>query len=391
MPTRLHFAIIFALCALSPTGVFAQEVCGCNDLAQIEYRIREAKVTVDVIREYVDSVGSMELNTDASYGRSMNNLQHNLDSFADGSQLKPGNPGGEQAHTSYTAEKGCHTDWPLPTLGRTSVSDPLGTTEVWTGWAATDCMNAATDAHEKVHREVCEEFRRVHIPRWIFLKDKLEEEIDAYTAERKYLLEQRQRLLCSCDYYSVRLKIDTNRTPMRHSIGGHVVLYSTVHAELPHVDVPMHINDVGWMKGDSEGVMRGTATSFVPGGPVSDAVDLSLEFHISASSSASPEQVHTTIQIVTKEDTNRTGGKTLRTQGPFSNDWPVDFSQLDTAIVRNVPHGHGSWTYFSATLMVAEQYRDAKAANNKGSTVGEALNAIAGADHTLVASCPQTK
>jgi hypothetical protein len=44
--------------------------------------------------------------------------------------------------------------------------------------------------------------------------------------------------------------------------------------------------------------------------------------------------------------------------------------------------------------MVAERYRDARAANNKGFTVRETLDAITAADHTVVASgssCHQTK
>jgi hypothetical protein len=69
MPRRLYLSIFVVLYVLSAAGVFAQqaEPCGCKDIAQIEYSIREAGAAVV---EQQSELPSYKLNTKENYNDS---------------------------------------------------------------------------------------------------------------------------------------------------------------------------------------------------------------------------------------------------------------------------------------------------------------------------------
>ena len=68
----------------------------------------------------------------------------------------------------------------------------------------TPCMKAALDMHEAMsNRRMCEEMM---LGRHLTLRPKIQEEIDAYTAEATFLQAERERLLCNCDYYAVKIE-----------------------------------------------------------------------------------------------------------------------------------------------------------------------------------------
>ena len=124
MPKRLYLSIFIALYVLSAAGVFAQqaEPCGCKDIAQIEYLIREAGAAV---LEQQSELPSHKLNTKENYDESQTLLQAAINGFQKGSELKTGIPPGEQvAHTFFSGKDGCHTEWSNPVLVSTP-SDPL--------------------------------------------------------------------------------------------------------------------------------------------------------------------------------------------------------------------------------------------------------------------------
>lgn len=408
MPRRLHLLVIVALCVLSVTGAFAQgtEPCGCKDIAQIEYYRREATGAVEELKRELGSVGEFELNSDARYKTSQDNLKLKMDSLADASSLKPGNPGGEQARTSYTTEKGCHTDWRTPTFSPIDASnDPDGITEVWSLWPLTDCMKAALQAHEDVHMDVCQSLKKETMSgSWAFFKDRLEEEIEAYSAQQKYLEKQQRRLLCSCPYYSIRLEIQEDMGPAVETMR----LFDSASPPRAYVDISLQPSP-GVLTGEGAGAMK---AAFRGNPNVVAHLIHPLKFQISADDSVK-QRVHTTIQIELQDgggldltttrgpvtihaDSKTAGGETTTTvtdgkhrvsrhdvakNSAFTS--VMDFTDLNKPTVCPLP----GFLNCHATLDVAEEYRTAKAANNRGSTVGEALWSIAGAGKTALASC----
>jgi hypothetical protein len=416
MQARLYLPIIIALYALSVNAAFAQEVepCACNDIGQIWLRALE----VDAAVQSLDS--SLKFNDE--HPQKVYDERRVINGPLDWPQVEGKLVAAlnkvlaehaaaifevnlQQAQTKYSAnENACTTKWP-PEVAK----------------EATPCQLKWLDVHEAVHRTNCtQEGTSWHST----VHNKILDEIQAYSAERDWLIAQENKFLQTCDYYSVRLQMDMQLPkPM-----GPRVLYGMDQPEVPHLDVPMHVSCDGGMKGDGEGVVKANWDSQNGPAHVSGSMYNPLEFQISGEiGSASPEIIHTTIQIVPKDssfdmtvkegpETVHAGSKTVGTETTTTakmNRIPgrpgtmvrhsaapnehssavVDFSQLDQPVVCPVSPGGGSMTCH-ATLMVAERYRDARAANNKGFTVRQALDAIAAADHTVVAavsSCHQTK
>jgi hypothetical protein len=415
MQTRPHLLIIIAFYALIATGAFAQEVepCACNDIGQIWLRALEVDGAVQSL--------DFSLKFNDEHPQKVYDERRVISGPLDWPQVEDKLVAAlnkvlaehaaaifevslQQAQTKYNAnENACTTKWP-------DVASQ-----------ATPCQFAWLDTHEAVHRTNCtQEGTSWHST----VRNKILDEIAAYSAERDWLLAKENHLLQTCDYYSVRLEMDMQ---LPKPIGPRV-LYGMDQPEVPHLDVPMHVSCGGGMKGAGEGVAKANWDS--QNGAVHESGKMynPLEFEISAEiGSASPEIIHTTIQIFPKDSSFdmtvtegpekvHVGSKTVGTETTTTANMKrvpgrpgtvvrhsaapnehssavVDFSQLDQPVVCPVSPGGGPITCH-ATLMVAERYRDARAANNKGLTVRQALNAIAAADHTVVASgssCHQTK
>jgi hypothetical protein len=416
MLRRPYLLIIIALYALSVTEVFAQEVepCACNDIGQIWLRALE----VDAAVQSLDS--SLKFNDEPRL--KVYDERHVINGPLDWPQVEDKLKAAltkvvaeheaaifevnwQQAETKYHADKNaCTTKWP-PDVAR----------------QATPCQFAWLDKHEAVHRTNC---TREGTSWHSTVRNKILDDVQAYSAERDWLIAQENQLLQTCDYYSVRLQMEMQLPkPM-----GPRVLYGMDQPEVPQVDVPMHVSCGGGMKGDGKGVAKANWEYQAGLDHDSGHNYTQLEFQISGEiGSASPELIHTTIQISPKDsdfdstvkggpETVHVGSKTVGTETTTTekmNRIPgrpgtmvrhsaapnehssavVDFSQLDQPVVCPVSPGGGSITCH-ATLMVAERYRDARASNNKGFTVRQTLDAIAAADHTVVASgssCHQTK
>jgi hypothetical protein len=406
MQTRLPLPIIMALYALIATGAFAQEVepCGCSDIGQIWLRALEVGAAVQSLDLSLQSDEAGKINSDSTWTPVQDKFVAAMKKVLD-EHLAANFEDGPQAQTKYRSKENACTTKLDPEVAR----------------EATPCQLKWIDVHEAVHRTKC---TQEGILWHSTVRNKILDEIAGYTAERDWLIAQENQLLQTCDYYSVRLQMDMQ---LPKPIGPRV-LYGMDQPDVPHLDVPMHVSCGGGMKGAGEGVAKANWESQAGLDHVSGHNDTQLEFQISAEiGSASPEFIHTTIQISPKDsdfdmtvkggpETVHVGSKTVGTETTTTakmNRIPgrpgtvvrhsaapnehssavVDFSQLDQPVVCPVSPGGGSITCH-ATLMVAERYRDARAANNKGFTVRQTLDAIAAADHTVVASgssCHQTK
>jgi hypothetical protein len=73
--------------------------------------------------------------------------------------------------------------------------------------------------------------------------------------------------------------------------------------------------------------------------------------------------------------------------GKSSKDDSVDFHELEKPITHVVIYSRESSTRSTYSLNVAEPFRGAKATDGKGSTIDEALRAMATTHHSLIAFC----
>jgi hypothetical protein len=342
-------------------------------------------------------------------------LQAAINEFQKGSELKTGIPPGKQmAHSFFSGKDGCHTEWSNPVLVSTpsAPADPIGT-ETYTIWYLTSCMHEAYVRHEKVHLDSCKTLSPT-----LFLKDRIEEEINAYGAQRKYLEEQRQQFLCACAYYSVRLEMER---PLGGAWGT-ARLFDSASPPRPYVDISLHPNRPGGLTGDGEGAIKANLEPQSGSLHVTGKSNQPLKFQISADSSVT-SRVHTTIRMVVHDGTlettatggpvtvdadtkvagpeststvNVTGGvpgrpgtQVLHKSAPIPYASPVvDFPGL---LKTECPIDEVAGITCHATLAVAEEYSEAKAVNARGSTVREALRAIASDKNTVIAACPVTK
>jgi hypothetical protein len=260
MQARLYLPIILAaLYALSVTAVFAQEVepCACNDIGQIWLRALEVDAAVQSLDSSLQSnTGSTWATVQDKFAAAMGRV---LDEHVAANFEKPG----KQLDTFYDAARGCHTE-------------PY---EINNDLVPTRCQLKWLDVHEAAHRTNCTQ----EGTSWrSTLRNKILDEIAAYSAERDWLITHENQLLQTCDYYSVRLQMDMQ---MPKPIGPRV-LYSMDQPEVPHLDVPMHVSCDGVMKGAGEGVAKANWDS--QNGPAHESGRMynPLEFEISAERSA---------------------------------------------------------------------------------------------------------
>ena len=357
-------AIAIAL-LIRPLPVSADAPCQCNDIAEIEYRIREDDA---VIKEY-ERYGlehTHTLNTKAAYASMQSWVQGQLDKIASSATLAPPLPGGEQALTGRVDGK-CITVWPT--------FQP----------AATSCLHEALDRHEAVHRKACEEGLT------LTLIAKAQEEIDAYTAEKNFLTDERSRLLCNCDYYALKLEETANmdfNSGMDHQVS-HMTLLGP--SDQPSVQFPLQISNgavSGTINADMQVSFTDTGRIIVCNPNVEPtAGTLSWEgrrndtFEVSGTMSHAftPELKTTTGDFKGKTScVNRTSSTTppLPKLAGATQETTLSFTRFNDVFVINAPTIPSMTIDAKATLVVNDKWKGVRAADNRGSTVDQALAVI---------------
>jgi hypothetical protein len=179
-----------------------QEPCGCYDIGQIWTRTLETDAAIESLKaslEFSKTHGPLKfyderqvIRESFNWGDANQRLGAALDSFIAKQVNEHGANAyfevpGVQANTTYHAkEEECST----------VVPDELKR-------QATPCQLAWIDVHEGVHREGC----KMDAKSWnSILSKRIQEDINAYSAERDWLQLQRKRLLCACPYYNIRWK-----------------------------------------------------------------------------------------------------------------------------------------------------------------------------------------
>jgi len=402
MKILLHLATVFSFFVLNAATAFAQDgaACGCNDIGQIWVRSLEAAAAVKSLETSLKFNENLpppfyderrSINAPLDWPRvnylletAINSVFAELDkSVGSGAEFESK---GEQAVTGYQV-----------VLGKCGTQLPKSVRET-----ATACQLAWIDAHEAVHRKSC---GKDGISWHSTVRSKIQDEIDAYSAESVWLEAQQQRLLCSCAYYSVRLEMER---PLPKTLTGQPVRLFNVpngsQAEKPFVDISLQPKPQSKLQGDGSAMWKADMQYNERGAHGWAKGTSPLDLHILADSSIR-NKVHTTIHMILKDGTfaevevtdagvtlhgeakivgNKIipSGQTIQKPEPA---FELDFSSFDKLEFKCPREFRNASCH--ATLGVAEEYRTAKAANQKGLTVEEALWGIRAAAHTTLAWC----
>jgi hypothetical protein len=369
---RTAAAIALAL-AVGPLPAIADlevETCSCDDIAQIQYRIMEDAVAIDAYAQYRENhTTPFTPNTASTYHAMQESVQAELTAFAQRAKIEAPLESGEQGRTGFIDGK-CQTIWPPYKV------DP------------TPCMKAALDMHEAVHRRMCEELL---LSRHLTLRPKLQEEIDGYTTEARFLQEERQRLLCNCDYYAVKIeRHDTLDYPTQfnHQTQDWLLHDSELH---PFVQIPLQIY-IGKVSGDASGsvtiLMSDTskvtacdATHEPSPGSMTTTGEMAMSFKVSGmmAHEFTPTLTTDTADMIGQLDcvNTRTERKTAVDQPlKATGDMALRFTKLDDVQESKMPLGNGGQSDFKTTLVLNDRWKNVKAKNGRGSTVEEGLRVI---------------
>jgi hypothetical protein len=370
----LHVATTIALViAIGPLPAVADlevETCSCDDIAQIQYRVMEDAVAINAYANYrEDHTTPFTPNTAKTYLELQNFVQAALNEFAGQAKLQSPFDAGEQARTGFFDGK-CQT---YPAQYKVE---------------PTPCMKAALDMHEAVHRRMCEELL---LSRHLTLRPKIQEEIDAYTAEAKFLQDERDRLLCNCDYYAVKIeRHDTLDYPTQvdHQTQDWLLHDSEDH---PFVQIPLQLN-AGKVSGDAPGsvkiVMGDTSkvtacdANHEPSpGSTNTTGEMAMSFKLSGTMA---HEFTPTLETDSGDMIGQIDCVNTHTERKSAVDQPLKatadmdlrFTKLDDVQEKVTPLGYGGQSDFKTTLVLNERWINVKAKNNRGSTVEEALRVI---------------
>ena len=370
----LHVAVAIALViAIGPLPAVADlevETCSCDDIAQIQYRVMEDAVAINAYANYrEDHTTPFTPNTAKTYLELQNFVQAALNQFAGEAKLQAPLDAGEQARTGFVDGK-CQTIWPPYKV------DP------------TPCMKAALDMHEAVHRRMCEEML---LGRHLTLRPKIQEEIDAYTAEATFLQDERERLLCNCDYYAVKIeRHDTLDYPTQadHQTQDWLLHDSEDH---PFVQIPLQLY-AGKASGDASGsvkiVMSDTSnvtacdTTHEPSpGSMNTTGEMAMSFKLTGMMA---HEFKPTLETDSEDMIGQIDCVNTHTERKSAVDQPLKatadmdlrFTKLDDFQENVTQLGPGAQSDFKTTLVLNERWKNVKAKNDRGSTVEEALRFI---------------
>jgi hypothetical protein len=370
----IAIALAIGIAPLRALADLEAPACSCDDIAQIQYRISEDQAAVDAYQKYqADQTTGLTLNTGDSYQKLQKFVQAALDEFASQSKLKPAMEGGEQAHTGFIDGK-CQTV-PIP-----HKIEP------------TPCMKAAVDLHEAVHRRMCEEQL---FGRHLTLRAKIQEEIDAYSAEATFLEQERERLLCNCDYYALKFeRHDTldHATPADHQTQDWLLHDAK---DQPFVLILLQLYEgkvTGSESASVKVVMNDTSkvtpcfvTSEPSPGQTVTTGEIAESFKVTGMMS---HEFDPTLQtdsgnLIGQVDCSNThGARKTAVDQPVAatGDLDLHFSKLDDDIDQTMTIGPSEQSHFKVTLVLNDRWTDVKAKNGLGSSVEEALRVIGLAD-----------
>jgi hypothetical protein len=366
----LAIALAIGFAPLRALADLEVPACSCDDIAQIQYRISEDQAAIDAYQNYqANQTTGLTLNTAGSYQKLQKFVQAALDEFAVQSKLKPAMEGGEQAHTGFIDGK-CQTV-PVP-----HKIEP------------TPCMKAAVDLHEAVHRRMCEEQL---LGRHLTLRAKIQEEVDAYSAEATFLEQERERLLCNCDYYALKFeRHDTldYPTPVDHQTQDWLLHDAK---DQPFVTIPLQLYEgkvAGSESASIKVVMNDTskvtpcfATSEPSPGQTVTTGEIAESFKVTGmmSHEFTPTLATDSGDLIGEVDCSNTHGErksAVDQPVQATGDLDLHFSKLDDSIDKTMTIGPSEQSHFKATLVLNDRWKDVKAKNGLGSTVEEALRVI---------------
>jgi hypothetical protein len=352
----------------------AEDVCDCDDMAQIQRRIDEDAVAIRAYTDKYLSTSDITLNTSgnhdalqASVQAQLSDVQTTLAQF-----LTTASPANTSRNNGPPPQ--CMSEYTEPNL--------------------THCMRAALGVHEWVHETACTKGE------WptLLLRDFIKEEIDAYTAERNFLVSERKRLLCTCPYYALRFSHTGTWNVQQPSIQGSPSIQASAESKVQgltsnDINVPLKIEAGGRVSGQAQTEFKGNsaASEVIPGAGVETAhASQSAPLAISVDGQLAPLPIRSLHVDVTAREGQGTiqgqfvaPGKTFplkATTKGGSVTFPFDIPRLETPVEPSSipPILLGSpmkWTTTSE-LTVADPWPNTKASNGRGSTVGDALHEI---------------
>jgi hypothetical protein len=368
--TAAAIALALAVGPLPAVADLEVETCSCDDIAQIQYRIMEDAAAIDAYAKYrEDRTTPFTPNTASNYLKLQTFVQAALNEFAGRAKLESPLDAGEQAKTGFFDGK-CQT---YPAQYKVE---------------PTPCMKAALDMHEAVHRRMCEELL---LGRHVTLRPKIQEEIDAYTAEGKFLQDERQRLLCNCDYYAVKIeRHDTldYQAQIDHQTQDWLLHDSEDH---PFVQIPLQLS-AGKVSGDASGsitiVMGDTskvtacdATHEPSPGSMTTTGEMAMSFKVSGmmAHEFTPTLTTDSGDLIGQLDcVNTHTERKSAVDQPLkaTADMDLRFTKLDDVQESKMPLGNGGQSDFKTTLVLNERWINVKAKNGRGSTVEDGLRVI---------------
>jgi|GEM_PF-4148583 len=358
--------IIVMLCAAGylslMTGAVsaAQGVCNCDDMAQIQRRIDEAGAGIRAYSDEYERTPAVMPNTVYNHNFLQNRIQSELGTLTQTSLEQFFS----QPSPSYTSgPPDCAVHFPENDL--------------------TNCIHEALSVHEAVHVSGCK-------AKWPYylLRSFEKEELDAYVAERSFLIQQRDRLMCTCPYYALRVSgVGTTNVQIPYeSVTGQGGMNGA--SSKPGIEVPLKIQGAH-VSGEGSGTLNNQVAgaglaqcSISSGTPVKLSVDGEL-------SRPPVKSLH--VEISGKPDKEKTQGlctipgKTVQiddTSSTRSVTFPEDISGLDTPANFTMPLAPGISWVMSSELVVKDPWPQTKASNGRGSTVGDALREIGMPDCT---------
>lgn len=228
----MPLAILAVILTPVPTLHAQSSPCSCQDLNEIKHRLGEVDVAIREFTSIYVNVSKTESYSDSEWEKLEQGRVHKALV-----EFKNPYPSATPGRTAGFTDRNCQTHIP-PDVN--------------------PCIRQALDLHEKVHRDDCLSFKGKI---WVWKDDQplvaaVMEEIQAYTRERNFLLEQKRRLECSCPYYAIHFNylgfVDIqNRTPL--------VARQVTATPVP-VEIPITLKDDGTFSGEAEAVLQGDGT-----------------------------------------------------------------------------------------------------------------------------------
>jgi hypothetical protein len=360
--------LILSLCIVSyfllTTGAAnaAQTVCNCEDMAQIQQRV---EVVNGAIAAYTNQYLSTPPATDFTM-KGHDAVEAAVLAAVNGAPVQLGSPFVKNPPSDTTRFR--------------CVIEILDD-------GATGCMKESLHAHEAVHQAACQNSWGIR-RQWATLNDFIKEEMDAYTAERDFLRQERKRLLCTCPYYALRVNAAGSNTIMLpfEKVGGE---FQASGVKKPEIEIPIKIDQAGTVTGQADAMISGHEAAT---GIVGCGITAGEPMTVTANGQLTPTPGHhSSLHVdLSRKPTKQTNsgectapppvgvvnvGGTVN--NPNSGKFPFTVNALDAPDTKTIPFAP-PWVYWtmSTEMSVAEPWPSTKASNGRGSTVGEALHEI---------------